>query len=77
VTLPDIGPGGYYIARPYADPVRTATTFRVSLSGTDRNPSNDVKIRTFGTLVRAVETRIPRDLLRKSDAIKKGRLIPK
>ncbi|MFO0970024.1 MAG: hypothetical protein U0793_31110 [Gemmataceae bacterium] len=46
--LPDIGRDGYYIARPFATPLKVRTTFRLSISPGDRTPANDVLTKTFG-----------------------------
>lgn len=46
--LPDINHESYYISRPFATPVRVRTTFRLSISPGDVNPSNDVLMKSFG-----------------------------
>lgn len=45
--LPDIGTKGFYITVPYANPVRVTTTFRLTVHGSDRNNTNNVRTATF------------------------------
>lgn len=56
-VLPNIGTGGYYITRPYGNPVKVTTTFRLRISGSDRNPGNDVRTETFRAPVSALDPR--------------------
>lgn len=81
--LPAIGTQGYYLTRPFASPVKVTTTFRLRISGSDRNPGNDVVTRTFYAyaviLDPAARSRI---ILRKDNDLEKKaklkvRIIPK
>lgn len=49
-TLPPIGKNQYSIRVPFKTPVKAVTTFRLSISGSDRNPGNDVSTATFRPL---------------------------
>lgn len=79
-TLPDIGPGGHYITRPYASPVKHTTTFRLTINGSDRNNANNVCVRTFRPLTIA-DPRVRASVVQPSDftkkATSKARLVPK
>lgn len=74
-VLPNIGTEHSYITRPYASPVKVATTFRLSISGSDRNPGNDVNTRTFRPSFSAFDavirdTIVPKTKLRAEDMIR-------
>lgn len=78
--LPTIRPGdGYYITVPYASPVKVTTTFRLSINGSDRDNSNNVRVVTFRAPIAMKDRIILGDTYvpKKIDPLKKIRIIPK